>query len=98
MLSAKADSIPLFTTRSNSSSVIPGGASRMLTLAGPMAVATWKSGRISNVAGDPAQAETALNANNDMMNEVRIGSFRGIAGSWRLRLPGEGSQKSAYHV
>jgi hypothetical protein len=71
-LAVKADSIPLFTVRSNSASVISGGACRILTLASPLGVASSKSGRSASVAGEPAQAETALNANHDKTDEVRM--------------------------
>src|ERR1700733_9145357 len=68
----KPASIPLFTVRSNSASVISGGACRMLTLASPAGVASSKFGRSACVAGEPTQAETAVSANNDKMDEVRM--------------------------
>jgi hypothetical protein len=43
----------------------------MLTLAGPVGVASSKSGRSASVAGDPVQAETALSANNVTIDEAR---------------------------
>ena len=71
-LAVNAVSIPLFTVRSNSASVISGGACRMLTLASPVGVASSKSGRSASVVGEPVQAETALSANNVKIDEVRM--------------------------
>jgi hypothetical protein len=44
----------------------------MLTLASPAGVASSKFGRSACVAGEPTQAETAVSANNDKMDEVRM--------------------------
>src|ERR1700753_3067536 len=60
------------TRCSNSGVVMSGGAPRTLTLAGPAAVLTSKSGCIASVAGDPAQAASVIEESKGKTDKRRI--------------------------
>lgn len=71
-LPGMSDSMPLATTRVNSASVVPGGDSRMLTLAIPAGVSSSKLGGVASVAGEPVQADTAIDPRNGKKVQMRI--------------------------
>jgi hypothetical protein len=67
-----ADLIPVLTAYSNSAKLMPGGVSRMLTLAGPVGVVTWKSGSNASVVGEPVQADTTIETLNESIDKMRM--------------------------
>src|SRR5579863_1473575 len=72
MLPGIAVSIPRATTFINSASVIPGGDSRMLTLAIPVGVITSKAGGSASVSGEPVHPHAGIATSNGKIDKIRI--------------------------